>query len=187
MELEQDKKSSTFKRPVAKYVLIFMVIELFTSLKFPYAHFPTTSTAGAELFLTLQKVISWITRLRLLLLVMVLVKTGYFLTCAMKRMTKWHTKSIMSLPMKAIRSFISNQSHLIKIVFQGEKLWVRMFVACFITYIKSTGKLYTSFVVYWAEHWLATSNAGQISEIPGVSIVHKLKYEHVHLTRWGLI
>ena len=65
MELELDKKSSTFRRPLAKCVLVFMIRGLFTSLKFPYAHFPTTSTTGAELFPILRKVISRITRLGL--------------------------------------------------------------------------------------------------------------------------
>ena len=64
MELEQDKKSETSRRPLAKCVLVFMIRGLFTSLKFPYAHFPTTSTTGAELFPILRKVIA-LTRLGL--------------------------------------------------------------------------------------------------------------------------
>ena len=39
-ELEQDKKSSTSKRPLAKCVLVFMVKGIFTSLKFPMPIFP---------------------------------------------------------------------------------------------------------------------------------------------------
>ena len=58
MELEQEKKSATYRRSLAKCVLVFMIRGLFTTLKFPYAHFPTTSTMGAELFPILRKVIS---------------------------------------------------------------------------------------------------------------------------------
>ena len=67
-ELEQDKKGSLSRRPLAKSVLAFMVRGLFTSLKFPYVHFPTTSTTGAELFPILRKVISRLTRLGLQIL-----------------------------------------------------------------------------------------------------------------------
>jgi len=55
MELEQEKKSATYRRSLAKCVLVFMIRGLFTTLKFPYA---TTSTMGAELFPILRKVIS---------------------------------------------------------------------------------------------------------------------------------
>ena len=65
MELEQDKKTGTSRHLLAKCVLVFMISGLFTSLKFPYAHFPTTSTTGAKLFPILRKVISWLTRLGL--------------------------------------------------------------------------------------------------------------------------
>ena len=32
---------------------------------------------------------------------------------------------------------------------------------------------------------LYKANAGRVSETPGVSIVHKLKYEHLHLTNFS--
>ena len=32
---------------------------------------------------------------------------------------------------------------------------------------------------------LYEANAGRITETPGVSIVHKLKYEHLHLTNFS--
>ena len=64
-ELEEEKKSSVSRRPLAKCVLVFMVRGLFNRLKFPYVHFPTTSTTGAELFPILRKMISRLTRLGL--------------------------------------------------------------------------------------------------------------------------
>ena len=45
--------------------------------------------------------------------------------------------------------------------------------------------------VQWTENWLAVpfqlyeANAGRISETPGVSMVHKLKYKHLHLTNFS--
>ena len=59
-ELEE-KKSGTQKRPLAKCILVFMIRELYTSLKFPYVHFPATSTKGAVLFPILRKVIAHLT------------------------------------------------------------------------------------------------------------------------------
>jgi len=32
---------------------------------------------------------------------------------------------------------------------------------------------------------LYKANAGRVTETPGVSIVHKLKYEHLHLTNFS--
>jgi len=33
--------------------------------------------------------------------------------------------------------------------------------------------------------WLYEANAGGVTETPGVSIVHKLKYKHLHLTNFS--
>ena len=42
-----------------------MIRGLFTSLKFPYVHFPASSNKGPELFPVLRKVIAGLTRLGL--------------------------------------------------------------------------------------------------------------------------
>jgi len=70
-ELEQDKKSSNYRRSLAKCILVFVVRRLFTSLKFTYVHFATASTTGPELFPILQKVISPLTRLGLQILTVI--------------------------------------------------------------------------------------------------------------------
>ena len=57
--------SMTFRCPVAKCMVIFMVRGLFTSLKFAYGQFPSTNTKGCDLFVLLWKVIEWLTRLGL--------------------------------------------------------------------------------------------------------------------------
>ena len=65
-EYEQQQSgggSTTFCRPVAKCMVVFMVRGLFTSLKFAYAQFPSTSTKGCDLFVLLWKVIERLTRL----------------------------------------------------------------------------------------------------------------------------
>ena len=48
MEPQQNKKNTPSRHPLVKCVMVLVVRGLFTSLKFPYVHFPTTSTTGAD-------------------------------------------------------------------------------------------------------------------------------------------
>ena len=48
-------------RPLAKRMLVFMVRGIFSSLKFPYAQFPASSTKGGDLFPLFCQVISRLT------------------------------------------------------------------------------------------------------------------------------
>ena len=49
-QLQQEEKSTSADRPVATHILALMVRGIFTGMKFPYAHFPTKSLTGDELF-----------------------------------------------------------------------------------------------------------------------------------------
>ena len=67
-EQQSGSGSATFRRPLAKCMVVFMVQGLFTSLKFIYAQFPSTNTKGCDLFGLLWKVIEHLTRLGLTVL-----------------------------------------------------------------------------------------------------------------------
>jgi len=125
MGLEQDKRSKTFRRPLAKCVLVFLIRGLFTHLKFPYAHFPTASTTGADLF---PKVISRLTRLGLHIMTVTCDGARLLFSLHDEKMTKRHTTSRMFTPNAGHPIFfISDQSHLIKAIqncFLRRKLWV---------------------------------------------------------------
>lgn len=45
-----ENQSSNFLPPVASHLLTVMVRGLYTNFKFPYAHFPTDSLTGDQLF-----------------------------------------------------------------------------------------------------------------------------------------
>lgn len=49
-QLQSEEKLTSAGRPIATHLLVLMVWGLFSSLKFPYAHFPTKSLTGDELF-----------------------------------------------------------------------------------------------------------------------------------------
>ena len=137
MELEQDKKSATSRRPLPKCVLVFMIRGLFTSLKFPYAHFPTASTTGAELFPILRKVISCLTRLGLHIMIVTCdgVSENRLLFSLHDENNDKIAYKIKNVYTNAGHPifFISDPSHLIKTIrncFSRGKLWVS-FVAFF--------------------------------------------------------
>lgn len=45
-----EKSDTTQEKPVATHILAIMIRGIFTSLRFPYAHFPTKSLTGNQLF-----------------------------------------------------------------------------------------------------------------------------------------
>ena len=59
----QAETEHALPRPVAKCMLTFMVRGLFTSIKFVYAQFPTTSAKGCNIFVLAWKAIERLTRL----------------------------------------------------------------------------------------------------------------------------
>ena len=131
MELEQDKKSANSRRPLAKSVLVFMIRGLFNSLKFPYAHFPTASITGAELFPILRKVIARLTRLGLHIMTVTCDGASenrllFSLHDKNNDKTAYRIKNVYTNTGHPI-FFISDPSHLIKTIrncFSRGKLWV---------------------------------------------------------------
>ena len=130
-ELEEEKKNGTRKRPLAKCILVFMIRGLFTSLKFPYVHFPASSTRGTELFPILRKVISRLTRLGLEVLTVTCDGASenrllFSLHDEKNDKTAYKIKNVYAKTSSSIY-FISDPSHLIKTIrncFSRGKLWV---------------------------------------------------------------
>ena len=60
---QQINNPGTCMRPLAKLMLVFMIRGIFTSLRFPCAQFPATSTKGSDLFPLFRQVLSRLTRL----------------------------------------------------------------------------------------------------------------------------
>jgi len=108
-----------------------MVRGLFTSLKFPYVHFPTASTTGAELFPVLRKVVSRLTRLGLQVLTVTCDGASenrllFSLHDENNDKTAYKIKNVYCNEGHPI-FFISDPSHLIKTIrncFSRGKLWV---------------------------------------------------------------
>ena len=133
-ELEEEKKSGTHKRPLAKCILVFMIGGLFTSLKFPYVHFPATSTKGAALFPILRKVIAHLTRLGLQVLTVTCDGASenrllFSLHDEKNDKTAYKIKNVYAKNGNPV-FFISDPSHLIKTIrncFSRSKLWVRVY------------------------------------------------------------
>ena len=130
-ELEEEKKSGTQKRPLAKCILVFMIRGLFTSLKFPYVHFPASSTKGAELFPILRKVIAQLTGLGLEVLTVTCDGASenrllFSLHDEKNDKIAYKIKNVYAKNNSSI-FFISDPSHLIKTIrncFSRGNLWV---------------------------------------------------------------
>ena len=54
-QLQLEERCTSAERPVATHILALMIRGLFASMKFRYAHFPTKSLTGDELFETVQE------------------------------------------------------------------------------------------------------------------------------------
>ena len=126
----QFKSPGDSQRPLAKVMLVFMIRGLFTSLKYPYAQYPATSTKGADLFPLFRKVLSCLTRLEIH--VMAVTCDGasdnrrLFSLHGKARSLTYKTVNVYSKANDAVY-FFSDPSHLIKTIrncFQRGKLWV---------------------------------------------------------------
>ena len=129
----QAESEHPLPRPVAKCMLTFMVRGLFTSIKFVYAQFPTTSAKGCNIFVLVWKAIERLTRLGFQVLAIVCdgAKNN-------RRMFNLHsTDSELCYKTQNIYSkskhpifFICDPPHLMKTArncFSRGKLWVRCF------------------------------------------------------------
>lgn len=119
-------------RPIAKCMLTFMVRGLFTSIKFVYAQFPSSSPKGCKIFVLVWKAVEHLTRIGFKVLAIVCdgAKNN-------RRMFNLHstgndfcykTHNVYSVDKHPI-FFICDPPHLIKTTrncFSRGKLWVRM-------------------------------------------------------------
>ena len=162
-ELEEEKKSGTPKWPLAKCILVFMIRGLFTSLKFPYVHFPASSTKGPELYPILRKVIARLTRLGLEVLTVTCDGASenrllFSLHDENNDKTAYKIKNVYAKRSSSI-FFISDPSHLIKTIrncFSRGKLWVC--VCCNYKYNNYCLFCFLLHAVQWATHKLAVSD-----------------------------
>ena len=121
---------SVHQKPLAKYILVFMIRGLFNSLKFPYVQFPASSTKGAQLFPLLHKAIFRLTRLGITVVTVTADGASenrrLFSLHGKGKTLVYKTVNIFS-PQKTSIFFVSDPSHLIKTIrncFARGKLWV---------------------------------------------------------------
>ena len=155
-----------------------MVRGLFSSLKFPYVHFPALTTKGADLFPLFCHMVSRLTQLGLHVLATTCDGASdnrrmfSLHSCSDKLVYK--TTNVYSKAVKNIY-FISDLFYLLKTIrncFQRQKLWMSLHVFYSCMYASFLFKLYKR-------------NTGAHTNTPGLSLVPKLKYEHVYLTSFS--
>lgn len=69
-DLEQSCADVELHRPVETHMLALMVRGIFTSLQFPYAHFPTQALSGDSLFAIIWEAVEHLERLGLKVIVL---------------------------------------------------------------------------------------------------------------------
>lgn len=172
----QIENPSNCNRPLAKRMLVCMVRGIFSSLKFPYAQFPASSTKGGDLFPLFRQVISRLTRLGIHVLAATCDGASdnrrlfSLHNCGDKKNLVYKTTNVYSKVDEEI-FFISDPPHLLKTIrncFQRGKLWC------------NGSSIDWNFVVQ-----LYKRNTGAQTSTPGLSLVPKLKYEHVYLTSFS--
>ena len=130
VEQHSKEPDAAQQRPLAKYMLVFMIRGLFNSLKFPYVQFPASSTKGAQLFPLLHKALARMSRLGLKVVTVTCDGASdnrrmYSLHGTGKKLT-YKMINVFSAGKDPIFS-ISDPSHLIKTIrncFARGKLWV---------------------------------------------------------------
>ena len=191
-DLERVLKNPNTRRPLAKVMLVFMVRGLFTSMKFPYVQFAAASTKGATLFPLFRQVVFRLTRLGLCVVAVTCDgASGNRRLFSLHDITSkmvYKTRNVYCKNKSTI-FFFSDPPHLIKTIrncFQRGKLWVStlqlVLMLCIFSYVfQCNGSAVDwKFVVE-----LYKRNTGMCTETPGLSIVPKIKFEHIYLTSFS--
>ena len=188
-DMERDLKNPNSRRPLAKVMLVFMIRGLFTPMKFPYIQFAAASTKGATLFPLFRQVVFRLTRLGLRVVAVTCDGASdnrrlfslHDITCKMV----YKTRNVYCKDKSTI-FFFSDPPHLIKTIrncFQRGKLWVSSlhFWCVNVGFFQCNGSSVDwELVVELYKH-----NAGMCTDTPGLSIVPKIKYEHIYLTSFS--
>lgn len=172
--------SDSLPRPLAKAMLVFMVKGLFNNVSLPYAQFPVCSVKGGDIFPLLWKAIGRLERIGYVVLGITCdgcSSNRRLFTLHRKRGTPtnelvYKTTNIFSNDQKDIFFFV-DPPHLLKTIRN-----------CFANPIRhlwcNGSEIRWKYILD-----LYLRNTGQITETPGLSLVPKIKYEHVHLTSFS--
>ena len=132
------KASGRTPKPLAKRMLVFMVRGLFTTLTFPYVQFPVVSCKGPNLMPLVRQAIKHLTCLGIVVVAITCDGASdnrkMFSMHAPDDPSVYKTVNLFSKHEQPI-FFISDPPHLIKTIrncFARGKLWVSIFMICFI-------------------------------------------------------
>ena len=122
--------SDTNPRPLGKCMLMFMIREQFTSLKFPYVQFPAANTKGSDIFPLVRQAIKHLTRIGLFVTTITCDGASdnrrMFAIFNSKETLSYKTINVFCTERREI-FFISDPPHLLKTIrncFARGKLWV---------------------------------------------------------------
>ena len=158
-------------------------------MKFAYAQFPAASTKGADLFPIFQTVLYRLTRLGICVVAITCDGASdnrrMFSLHNLKDKMVYKTRNVYSKNDNTI-FFISDPPHLIKTIkncFQRGKLWVssKTYWCKLMCLLQCNG----SPIDWKLVVELYLRNAGAHTATPGLSLVPKLKYEHIYLTSFS--
>ena len=190
-DLERGLKHPNTRRPLAKVMLVFMVRDLFTAMKFPYVQFAAASTKGGTLFPLFRQVVCRLTRLGLCVVAVTCDGASdnrrlFSLHDTASKMV-YKTRNVYSKEKDTI-FFFSDPPHLIKTIrncFQRGKLWVSTLHLVILFRFWIILQCNGSPVDWQLVVELYKRNAGMCTDTPGLSIVPKIKYEHIYLTSFS--